>query len=140
MTPRAQAGNPSRLSQPHPPHTYVIAGTLASVSLSSVGMTKTPLSASRRLFGRRRRGRRDPLDTLVLEHLTDGELPVVLARVQADPPGVGQAPVLAGQRVAGDRGLEDDPADHLAGRGHLDRSEEHTSELQSPTNLVCRLL
>src|SRR5256885_6266743 len=25
-------------------------------------------------------------------------------------------------------------------RRHLDRSEEHTSELQSPCNLVCRLL
>src|SRR2546426_3440334 len=24
--------------------------------------------------------------------------------------------------------------------GHLERSEEHTSELQSPCNLVCRLL
>src|SRR5437016_11345696 len=28
----------------------------------------------------------------------------------------------------------------LAGRGPNDRSEEHTSELQSLTNLVCRLL
>src|SRR5262249_40540021 len=28
----------------------------------------------------------------------------------------------------------------LASREHLDRSEEHTSELQSLTNLVCRLL
>src|SRR5258706_7578039 len=27
-----------------------------------------------------------------------------------------------------------------AGCGHIDRSEEHTSELQSLTNLVCRLL
>src|SRR5256885_8929732 len=27
-----------------------------------------------------------------------------------------------------------------AGRGGDDRSEEHTSELQSPCNLVCRLL
>src|SRR5688572_32633655 len=26
------------------------------------------------------------------------------------------------------------------GRGHRDRSEEHTSELQSQSNLVCRLL
>src|SRR5256885_11737765 len=40
-----------------------------------------------------------------------------------------------------------DPAAHLAGTlaGDLpglrqDRSEEHTSELQSPCNLVCRLL
>src|SRR5256885_6518227 len=28
----------------------------------------------------------------------------------------------------------------LTGRRHLVRSEEHTSELQSPCNLVCRLL
>src|SRR5438046_4748629 len=30
--------------------------------------------------------------------------------------------------------------DRRAGRDRLDRSEEHTSELQSLTNLVCRLL
>src|SRR2546426_5729070 len=30
--------------------------------------------------------------------------------------------------------------DHAAQPGALDRSEEHTSELQSPCNLVCRLL
>src|SRR5438093_5264775 len=29
---------------------------------------------------------------------------------------------------------------HLGGRGEPERSEEHTSELQSLTNLVCRLL
>src|SRR5256885_9312322 len=29
---------------------------------------------------------------------------------------------------------------HLAGAGAAIRSEEHTSELQSPCNLVCRLL
>src|SRR5688500_19110217 len=28
----------------------------------------------------------------------------------------------------------------LSGLSHLQRSEEHTSELQSPCNLVCRLL
>src|SRR5256885_5708212 len=31
-------------------------------------------------------------------------------------------------------------ADPAAGRGAGGRSEEHTSELQSPCNLVCRLL
>src|SRR5438046_8555271 len=31
-------------------------------------------------------------------------------------------------------------ADHRYERGHALRSEEHTSELQSLTNLVCRLL
>src|SRR2546426_9394837 len=33
--------------------------------------------------------------------------------------------------------LEHDPADHVV---RSKRSEEHTSELQSPCNLVCRLL
>src|SRR5262249_61214743 len=33
-----------------------------------------------------------------------------------------------------------DPAWRIEGRGLPDRSEEHTSELQSLTNLVCRLL
>src|SRR5574341_872903 len=80
MTPRAQAGNPSRLSQPHPPHTYVIAGTLASVSLSSVGMTKTPLSASRRLFGRRRRGRREPPRSHVQTPEIESQTQVVCGR------------------------------------------------------------
>src|ERR1022692_3432417 len=32
------------------------------------------------------------------------------------------------------------PAPLPAGPDHLPRSEEHTSELQSPCNLVCRLL
>src|SRR3989454_5419907 len=32
------------------------------------------------------------------------------------------------------------PAAQNAARGARDRSEEHTSELQSPCNLVCRLL
>src|SRR5256885_7516628 len=30
--------------------------------------------------------------------------------------------------------------DHHAAEDHQERSEEHTSELQSPCNLVCRLL
>src|SRR2546426_3936795 len=34
----------------------------------------------------------------------------------------------------------DEPADRRAFRIRLPRSEEHTSELQSPCNLVCRLL
>src|SRR2546430_4287858 len=32
------------------------------------------------------------------------------------------------------------PADEDRWRAYLDRSEEHTSELQSQSNLVCRLL
>src|ERR1019366_9716830 len=37
-------------------------------------------------------------------------------------------------------GKIDEPVDQLAELGILVRSEEHTSELQSLTNLVCRLL
>src|SRR2546426_6170894 len=45
----------------------------------------------------------------------------------------------------GDRGAGDDrriqsPRRHPEGRAAANRSEEHTSELQSPCNLVCRLL
>src|SRR2546430_10013604 len=49
----------------------------------------------------------------------------------------------AGQEPPGNRGVRvvvvalDEPAD---GRDVLLRSEEHTSELQSQSNLVCRLL
>src|SRR5256885_2417932 len=38
-----------------------------------------------------------------------------------------------------DRAVDHDAA-QLATHGVSDRSEEHTSELQSPCNLVCRLL
>src|SRR5256885_12709245 len=41
------------------------------------------------------------------------------------------------------RGTFSEPGDRLRRRLHFpepDRSEEHTSELQSPCNLVCRLL
>src|SRR2546430_4784181 len=36
--------------------------------------------------------------------------------------------------------VEDDPADREKHQGPPARSEEHTSELQSQSNLVCRLL
>src|SRR5690606_41029040 len=51
------------------------------------------------------------------------------------------------RRLAGNRSRNENPLRHAAGdlvriRGHhsLWRSEEHTSELQSRENLVCRLL
>src|SRR5207248_11550810 len=65
-----------------------------------------------------------------------GDLPVdrdrrTCARRRAGEPGPGdRAP--RGRRPGG-------PADAGAGGG-ADRSEEHTSELQSPYELVCRLL
>src|SRR2546430_12122235 len=37
-------------------------------------------------------------------------------------------------------GLDDEAERHRQAAGHAHRSEEHTSELQSQSNLVCRLL
>src|SRR5690348_17409686 len=47
--------------------------------------------------------------------------------------------MLAG-RVGGDHGRGPDGGDRLAQEAAVVRSEEHTSELQSPVHLVCRLL
>src|SRR5256885_5700549 len=44
----------------------------------------------------------------------------------------------AGAEVAPAQAAQQGQDQH--GRGQLQRSEEHTSELQSPCNLVCRLL
>src|SRR2546430_9250336 len=51
-------------------------------------------------------------------------------------------PILHGDRADQlDRHLDVVPGHHhLHPRGQLDRSEEHTSELQSQSHLVCRLL
>src|SRR5256885_8576082 len=72
----------------------------------------------------------------------------VLAHVAELPPGI--ASVLALEEPAGLFVLYRPDADvHLLGIDRVDdevvddepgRSEEHTSELQSPCNLVCRLL
>src|SRR5256885_11526937 len=43
-------------------------------------------------------------------------------------------------RVVRERGREEQGPRDSGGRGRQGRSEEHTSELQSPCNLVCRLL
>src|SRR5256886_13300181 len=75
------------------------------------------------------------LKLLMAECVTDVSRKCVL---QADPA------VRAG--IAGstaDRGAEivaDDDADNTTTAGEAGRSEEHTSELQSQSNLVCRLL
>src|SRR2546430_6021017 len=60
-----------------------------------------------------------------------------LFRSQADGPG-GDASAAAQGRARGDGG--DPPAVHAGGVPRHARSEEHTSELQSQSNLVCRLL
>src|SRR6267154_6208095 len=51
-------------------------------------------------------------------------------------------PVVVGERAARDRGRRPGvgPRRRPAAAGAADRSEEHTSELQSPVHLVCRLL
>src|SRR2546426_7136911 len=54
------------------------------------------------------------------------------ARGLADPPRRELADNLVGQGAT--------PRHDADGAGRVDRSEEHTSELQSPCNLVCRLL
>src|ERR1039457_7359939 len=61
--------------------------------------------------------------------LAPAEIPVTIAKINKDE---GNA-AAAGYGVA--RGLGRAATRHIAGR-----SEEHTSELQSPCNLVCRLL
>src|SRR5256885_6594726 len=60
-------------------------------------------------------------------------------RGAADHPdrGRGQA---AGAVLPADRGRLPAAVDRLATADRRRRSEEHTSELQSPCNLVCRLL
>src|SRR5256886_7171869 len=51
-------------------------------------------------------------------------------------PAPGLEPVAERQELERRHGLEDVDLCHH----HLERSEEHTSELQSQSNLVCRLL
>src|SRR2546427_5585558 len=61
-----------------------------------------------------------------------------LARVHVLVQGEGLGEVPHGLAGLGER--EGDFAEALAQNQHVDRSEEHTSELQSQSNLVCRLL
>src|SRR5256885_9915784 len=68
---------------------------------------------------------------LRVERAEDARRLATLRQRPQHPPGTEQAAVAGG----GGRGNDDHGDD--AGRG---RSEEHTSELQSPCNLVCRLL
>src|SRR2546426_9035128 len=79
--------------------------------------------------------RRPPRSTLFpYTTLFRSDVPEVVALAQ----GFSQRPVLFAQ-VARVEFLADDEFD-LFDRKRLQRSEEHTSELQSPCNLVCRLL
>src|SRR5256885_8724149 len=83
-----------------------------------------------------------PYTTLFRSHATIGD-----DEMRLDPPLIGEPDTDA--RATGHVGVRHDevgcPQDACAdpgpaGAADLDRSEEHTSELQSPCNLVCRLL
>src|SRR5205807_9655856 len=54
--------------------------------------------------------------------------------------GEGHLDAVALQGPAELQGVGPDAAHGVRGHQHAARSEEHTSELQSPCNLVCRLL
>src|SRR2546427_1021641 len=60
------------------------------------------------------------------------------AAAAESPPGDG--PHHAGPAAAGSAAASAGPRGRAAGARALPRSEEHTSELQSQSNLVCRLL
>src|SRR5256885_7562324 len=66
-----------------------------------------------------------------------------LFRSLRNPVGGDQLPERIGSVPPAERGAGDDPAVLVEVVTHVGpglRSEEHTSELQSPCNLVCRLL
>src|SRR2546426_2353542 len=67
-------------------------------------------------------------------------LPISSLAVIDEEIGVALANPGATYPVAFQAQLVDHPAGRSAGRILENRSEEHTSELQSPCNLVCRLL
>src|SRR2546426_7425910 len=81
-----------------------------------------------------------PYTTLFRSHGVDLRLRhACLAQPREDlPEQVGRLPV--GEGARGDHRCTPAPAPHGVVREHDLRSEEHTSELQSPCNLVCRLL
>src|SRR5258708_27135796 len=91
--------------------------------------------------------RRPPRSTL-FPYTTLFRSRVGRARLAADQPAVGAIDVLAADGDDPPRGASED-RDHSAClrlghrvhvQDHVWRSEEHTSELQSPDHLVCRLL
>src|SRR6266568_8589771 len=56
------------------------------------------------------------------------------------PPDLERPAVLWTVAAPASSAWESQPCHSRAGRGHANRSEEHTSELQSQLHLVCRLL
>src|SRR5690348_15294689 len=64
----------------------------------------------------------------------------VIAGAQAPCNDTGNAADLLAQAQAAAKSGDDAKAQQLATQAKQTRSEEHTSELQSPVHLVCRLL
>src|SRR2546427_3383742 len=78
-----------------------------------------------------------PFDDLALaEAVDDGQAPVAPERARRDLHADRRLTALVLVPVH----HRDDPADGLRREAPRNRSEEHTSELQSQSNLVCRLL
>src|SRR2546430_8503727 len=94
--------------------------------------------------------RRPPRSTLfpyttLFRSAGDGEVRPRARRRAGDPAASGHE-VARGRGACGGatdvrvRRGDDDVGERLAGCERVERSEEHTSELQSQSNLVCRLL
>src|SRR5256885_8427366 len=86
--------------------------------------------------------RRPPRSTLfpyttLFRSLTDPDLSLAASLHLFAAAGLARPAALNGPQFLEGRGVTDA---RLRARGDLIRSEEHTSELQSPCNLVCRLL
>src|SRR5690348_58206 len=77
----------------------------------------------------------DENSTVGLFKITDGGKEAVRVQVQLGRASVNDVEILKGLQV-GDQVILSD----MSAEDNYDRSEEHTSELQSPVHLVCRLL
>src|SRR2546430_11968994 len=63
-----------------------------------------------------------------------------LFRSRFESPGVGSASLEGVSSEDREALVQMSPSESVTGEDELSRSEEHTSELQSQSNLVCRLL
>src|SRR2546427_6409937 len=85
-----------------------------------------------------------PYTTLFRSELDRVAGPQERAQLEAAPAADGAgSDEVAGMERLGARDVRDDLFEapvHVAGASKRSRSEEHTSELQSQSNLVCRLL
>src|SRR5690606_15302196 len=111
-----------------------------------LGIVQTEVTALKDKFGEDRRTQivAGGVGEFAAEDLIPNELTVVL--ITADgyikrlPPDTFRTQERGGKGVAGVKTKEEDAVEHLFSTNTHARSEEHTSELQSRENLVCRLL